>query len=117
LQAFLQALRDIAVMNRAVTRNPPVFFSLNQNPESMERTYLPWFHQAERAAADAGFVVANCEEELRSAFAGKDTAVLTGVDSYPNAAANVLYARKLGEFIARRGLTRVRGSRMELPSL
>lgn len=115
-QAFLQALRDIARMTRAVTENPPVFLSLNQNPESLERMHLPWFHQAERAAADAGFVVANCEEELRSAFAGKDVSVLPGLDGHPNAAVNALYARKLSEVIARRGLTRGRGSRMELPS-
>jgi len=116
-RAFLQALRDIAAMNRAVTTNPPVFFSLNQNPESMEAMHLPWHHQAERAAADAGFVVANCETELWSAFAGKDVSVLPGVDFHPNAAVNALYARKLSEVLARRGLTRVRGSRMELPSL
>ncbi len=102
---FAAALKDIAVMSKAVSPNPPIFISLNQgvsnnrptdyaNPDMDLKRRLELFHQAERSAAQAGFISVNCEEEFKK-LKNHVMAVVPGEDGHPTAEMNKIYAEKL----------------------
>ncbi len=108
-QAFVQALTDIMAMSEEMGLSSPIFFVLNQgiytdrptdygNPDALLELQLKWFHQAEEAARQVGYVTCNVEEELARDFRDKSMAVNV-LDNHPNAAVNQLYAQALFELI------------------
>lgn len=65
---FVQALRDIKNISDALHLPQPIFISLNQGLHSSDYEnpveggldpYLAWYHQAEQAAEDVGFLTYN----------------------------------------------------------
>lgn len=102
---FTKSLKDIAAMTEEVTSNPPIFISLNQgtsardptdysNPDTDLKRRLELFHQAERAASQAGFISVNCEEEFKK-LKNHIMAVVVGEDGHPTPEMNRIYAEKL----------------------
>ncbi len=60
--------------------------------------YLEWYHQAEQAAKEAGFITLNYEKEF--ARYPKDASQSINVlDGHPSALMNVYYAEKLFDLI------------------
>ena len=107
---FAQALCDIRMMCDEMGLSSPISISLNQgvytdrptnygHPDDMLRRYLDWYHQAEAAADDAGFVVCNVEDELAREYTDRSMTVNV-VDGHPNADLNAIYARRLADVIA-----------------
>jgi len=104
---FEDALKEIAVMSKEVTPNPPVFISLNQGASNLAPTdynkpdpvlnnyFLRWYHQAESAAKKHGFIAVNCEEEFKAQLKDHVMAVVPGEDGHPTAEMNKIYAQKL----------------------
>lgn len=102
---FANALKDIVTMTKEVTPHPPIFISLNQgtsysvptdycNPDAELKQILLWYHQAEAAARQAGFITVNCEEELKK-LKKHIMAVIKGADGHPSMEMNKIYAEKL----------------------
>ena len=109
-QGFYEALENIVTMSKEITPYPPIFISLNQglndkeptdynNPDKYLQLYLKWYHQAERAAQQAGFIVVNCEDEFKEQLKGHLMAVVYGEDAHPSPEMNEIYAKKLAETI------------------
>lgn len=108
---FTKALKDIAEMTKEIHSNPPIFISLNagastsnrvptdyNNPDKFLNFFLKWYHQAENAAKQAGFITVNCEEEFKK-LKNYIMAVIPGVDGHPDAEMNKIYAKKLFSII------------------
>ncbi len=107
---FVAALKDIKTMCDEIGIGPPIFAVLNQgthtdrptdygNPDDELKLYLKWYHQAEDAAGEAGFVTCNHEKEIAADLADEPLAVNV-VDVHPSAGLNRVYAGKLFELVA-----------------
>lgn len=108
-QAFAGALEDIKWITDHRNLPPPVFAVLNQgastqqpsdygNPDETLELYLKWYHQAEQAAAQAGFRVYNHEQEIAAQLSDEALAV-NPIDNHPSANLNRIYGQKLFETI------------------
>jgi hypothetical protein len=106
---FTAALRDIKSLSDARGLPPPVFAVLNQgtcsdrptdysNPDDVLRLYLKWYHQAEDAARQAGFVTVNFEDEFKRRLSREILAV-NPWDGHPSALCNEVYALKLRDIV------------------
>lgn len=113
---FRQSLKDIVKMSGEITPHPPLFVSLNQGVSKKEPTdynnqsdeflnlFLKWYHQAEEAAAEAGFITTNYEEEFRTELKNHIMAVVPGKDGHPTFEMNKIYAKKLADVIIKNNL-------------
>lgn len=110
---FLKALEAIVQMSGEIAPNPPIFISLNQgvsnrvptdynNPDERLQLYIKWYHQAEFAANQAGFIAINCENEFKN-LNNHIMAVIPNEDIHPSAKMNEIYARKLFSIIKEKG--------------
>jgi lysophospholipase L1-like esterase len=107
-QEFIQALKDIKATSDELNLPPPIFAVLNtgrlraNNPTS-EKTIKPRLerlHQAEKAAADIGFLSYNHEFEI-AAQLGNESPVINELDGHPSASMNRVYGDKLYQQIAK----------------
>ena len=106
---FVNALEGIKWITDHRNLAPPIFAVLNQgtstqqptdygNPDEALELYLQWYHQAEQAAAEAGFVVYNHEQEI-AAQLNDEALAINRIDNHPSANLNRLYGGKLFEII------------------
>jgi len=63
------------------------------------RVFLRWYHQAEAAAAAAGFRVYDHEKEIATELSTESLTV-NPIDGHPSANLNRVYAKKLAAAIA-----------------
>lgn len=107
---FRRALHDIKAMSDELGLPPPIFAVLNQgiysdrptdytHPDEELQRFLRWYHQAEQAAAQAGFRTRNFEPDMVEQFA-QDIPAVNVLDAHPSGALNRLYARRLAELVA-----------------
>lgn len=108
-QEFMQALTDIKNTSDELHLPPPMFAVLNQGtftdrptdytaPDEYLRQYLRWYHQAERAAREIGFLAYNHEEEIARQLPNR-LLVINELDAHPSAALNRIYGEKLARVI------------------
>ena len=113
-RGFVGALEEIKAISDARALSAPLFAVLNQGvytdrptdyrrPDESLRQYLGWYRQAERAAAESGFVAYNHQAEIAERLSGEVLAV-NAVDGHPSAELNRLYGEKLA-IMVRRQLT------------
>jgi len=109
-QLFIQALTDIKAVSDQAGLPPPVFAVLNQGtrndrptdyaaPDEDLQLFLKWYHQAEAAARDIGFVTYNHEQEIIAQLARESLAV-NSLDGHPSANLNRVYGEKLHQVLA-----------------
>jgi lysophospholipase L1-like esterase len=106
-QEFIQALKDIKRASDEMNLPPPIFAILNTGSSRNEDgnsakkfpTWSQWFHQAEKAAADSGFVSYNHEFEIAHQLRN-ESRVINKLDSHPSASVNRIYGEKLYRVIA-----------------
>ena len=109
-QDFLYSLGAIKEMSDRKDRPGPIFAILNQgvstteptdygNPDEYLEVYLRWYHQAEAAAREAGYLVYNHEQEIAERLNDQPLTVNT-LDYHPSAALNQVYGEKLFKVIA-----------------
>jgi lysophospholipase L1-like esterase len=107
-QEFVQALKDMKRTSDEMNLPPPIFAILNQgrapqnNSDSNKRFELfsLWFHQAEKAAADIGFISYNHELEIAHQLRN-ESLVINKLDGHPSASVNRIYGEKLYRAIAK----------------
>ena len=107
-QEFIQALKNIKRTSDELNLPPPIFAILNtggsriedgnSSPKLTERSQ--WFHQAEKAAADNGFVSYNHEFEIARQLKN-ESLVINKVDGHPSASVNRIYGEKLYRAMAK----------------
>lgn len=110
---FVKALQDIKAKSDNMSLSPPIFLVLNQgvsstkptdyrfpNADLMER--LQMYHQATKAANEAGFTVGNVEKEFAEQLPNHVMAI-NRKDGHPDAIMNTIYAQKLYDMIVKRG--------------
>ncbi|MYH28162.1 MAG: hypothetical protein F4137_04735 [Acidobacteria bacterium] len=107
-RSFVQALVDIKRMSDEMHLPSPIFSILNhgryssdyvERADYLER-YLAWYHQAEQAAREAGFVAYNHEDEIPRLI-GHEPMYLNVLDDHPAANLNRVYGEKLFRTIRR----------------
>lgn len=98
-QAFVQALKDIKNTSDELNLASPIFSVLNQGG-ARDRLWSQWFQQAEKAAADIGFVSYNHELEIADRL-GAESPIINKLDGHPSAAVNRIYGEKLYQAISR----------------
>lgn len=99
---FVQALRDIKNISDARHLPQPIFISLNQglhssdyeNPVGGLGPYLAWYHQAEKAAEDVGFLTYNHEYEIPRQI-DNESLWVNKLDGHPSASLHRVYGEKL----------------------
>jgi hypothetical protein len=107
---FVKALEDISALCESHGLMPPVFAVLNQgtnstkptdyrNPDDTLKLYLKWYHQAEEAARQAGFVTVNFEHEFGRDLSNEILSI-NDRDGHPSASCNRVYAEKLRTVIS-----------------
>ena len=103
--AFLHALAAIKQMSDSNKLPEPIFAVLNQgasatqptdygNPDTILRQYLKWYHQAEQAAREAGYLVYNHEKEITEQL-NNQPLTINFIDAHPSANLNRIYGEKL----------------------
>jgi lysophospholipase L1-like esterase len=92
-QAFVQALKDLKKISDESNLPAPIFAILNQSG-ARNKLWSQWFHQAEKAAADAGFIAYNHEFEIAERL-GNQSLVINKLDGHPSASVNGIYGEKL----------------------
>jgi lysophospholipase L1-like esterase len=98
-RAFAQALTDIKGVSDELHLSAPLFAVLDQGGGRNPR-WSQWFQQAEKAAADAGFVAYNHAAEI-AARLHNQSLIINEMDGHPSAAVNRIYGEKLFQVIAR----------------
>jgi lysophospholipase L1-like esterase len=104
-QEFIQALKDIKSISDELNLPSPIFAILNQgtftdkptdysNPDENLKQFLQWYHQAEKAAEDIGFISYNHEYEISRQLRNEPLAVNI-LDGHPSANLNRIYGEKL----------------------
>ncbi len=110
-QQFLQALKDIKNVSDQRGLPSPIFTVLNQGtspdkptdyikPDEYLEQYLRWYHQAEEAADNIGFIAYNHEAEISRQLRNEPLSVNV-VDGHPSVNLNRIYGIKLYEMIAK----------------
>ena len=108
-QEFVTELQLIKEISDEYGMPDPVFFVLNSFIEHDEPTdytdldpslpiTLRWYHQAQMAAAEAGYRTLNVEKELLENVTPEEIPV-NELDDHPSAKVNQIYAEKLYEFL------------------
>jgi lysophospholipase L1-like esterase len=111
-QAFNEALADMVELNAERGLPAPLFAILNQGSSTVEPTdygdpdpelelFLDWYHQAEEAASQAGFIAYDHEQELTVQLTHESLAI-NQMDGHPSANLNHLYGEKLAAMILSR---------------
>ena len=106
---FVLALQEIKEMSDQIDLPPPIFVVLNQDIFADRPTdyqvvdetlpiYLRWYHQAQRTADEVGFRTYNHENEILTHLTPEEMPV-NALDQHPSAKANLIYARKLFDFL------------------
>jgi lysophospholipase L1-like esterase len=98
-RAFAQALADIKSVSDELRLSAPLFAVLDQGGGRNPR-WSQWFQQAEKAAANAGFVAYNHAAEI-AARLHHQSLIINEMDGHPSAAVNRIYGEKLFQVIAR----------------
>ena len=109
-KAFEQALYAIKSTSEKRGLPGPVFLILNQgtstsqptdygNPDEELKLYLRWYHQAEQAAEQLGYVVYDHEAEIAAHLTDEPLSV-NPLDAHPSARLNQIYGEKLYQAIA-----------------
>jgi len=106
-QEFVQALKDMKRTSDEMNLPPPIFAILNQGrppqnnsePNRAFELFSLWFHQAEKAAADIGFISYNHELEIAHQLRN-ESLVINKLDGHPSASVNRIYGEKLYRVIA-----------------
>jgi len=98
-QAFVQALKDMKKISDELDLPAPIFATLNQGG-ARNNLWSRWFHQAEKAAADAGFISYNHEFEIAHQLRN-ESLVINRLDGHPSASVNRIYGEKLYRAIAK----------------
>ncbi|GAK51909.1 hypothetical protein U14_03155 [Candidatus Moduliflexus flocculans] len=104
-QEFISALETIKNTSDELSLSAPIFAILNQgtfpdrptdysNPDEYLTQYLEWYHQAEKAAQNIGFLSYNHEYEIIHQLKNHILAVNI-LDGHPSAGLNRIYAEKL----------------------
>jgi len=102
---FLRALDAIHMNSSRFELPGPLFIVLNQgtstteptdyaNPDKTLGQYLEWYHQAEAAAQEAGYLTYNHEEEIAAQLSDEPLSI-NRVDGHPSAKLNQIYGEKL----------------------
>jgi len=100
---FVQALRDIKNISDELHLPRPIFISLNQGIHSSDYEnpgrgglvpYLAWYHQAEKAAEDVGFLTYNHEYEIPRQI-DNESLWVNKLDGHPSASLHRVYGEKL----------------------
>ena len=116
--AFVQALREIKNISDELHLSRPIFVILNQGNHSSEydnlegrhqgdssyavgqelaghiEQYLAWYHQAEKAAEDVGFLTYNHEYEIPRQI-DNESLWVNKLDGHPSASLHRVYGKKL----------------------
>jgi len=109
-QEFIQALRDIKSISGELNLPSPLFLILNQgtftdkptdynDPDDNLKRYLQWYHQAEKAAENIGFIAYNHEYEIAHQLNNESLAINI-LDGHPSENLNRIYGEKLYQKIA-----------------
>jgi lysophospholipase L1-like esterase len=98
-RAFVQALKDIKQISDELRLPAPIFAILNHGG-APSRLWSRWFHQADKAAADAGFIAYNHELEITDRL-GNQSLPINKMDGHPSASVNRIYGEKLYQAVAR----------------
>jgi lysophospholipase L1-like esterase len=104
-KTFLHALAAIKQMSDFNELPEPIFAVLNQgssttqptdygHPDKSLQQYLKWYHQAEQAAGDAGYLVYNHEQEIATQL-NHEPLSINFMDAHPSAHLNRIYGEKL----------------------
>jgi hypothetical protein len=107
--SFIRALEDIKKVSDQKGLPAPVFTILNEgtsadqptdykNPDPALEQYLQWYHQAEAAALEAGFLAYNHEGEIAEQLSDEPLTV-NHLDHHPSANLNRIYGEKLYQTI------------------
>ena len=100
---FVQALRDIKNISDELHLPRPIFISLNKGIHSSDYEnpvegglvpYLAWYHQAEKAAEDVGFLTYNHEYEIPRQI-DNESLWVNKWDGHPSASLHRVYGEKL----------------------
>ena len=103
---FVEALRDIKNISDELHLPSPIFAILNQGNHSSDyktvgekpagylKYFLAWYHQAEKAAEDVGFMTYNHEYEIPRQIKNESLWV-NSLDGHPSASLNRVYGEKL----------------------
>lgn len=113
---FISALKDIKKISDQLNLPAPFFVILNQgssnklgtdysHPDENLRIYLNWYHQAEEAAKEIGFISYNHEFEISHQLRNEPLAINTH-DGHPSANLNRIYGKKLHEQIVTKAMER-----------
>lgn len=113
-ESFIIALKDIKQISDRLNLPPPLFVILNQgvsndmptdygDPDENLELYLKWYHQAEEAAKEIGFISYNHEQEISDQLQEESLAINT-MDGHPSAQLNEVYGKALYEQIVSRVL-------------
>jgi lysophospholipase L1-like esterase len=106
---FLKALTDIKKISDEMGLPPPIFAVLNQGtkytkpihyekPDKEIGLWLKWYHQAEAAAKNVGFLTVNMEDEIKKE--PQDISfVVNKWDGHPSEKLNEIYASKIFSLI------------------
>jgi lysophospholipase L1-like esterase len=109
-EAFEQVLYAIKSASEKRGLPGPIFLVLNQgtstsqptdygNPDEELKLYLRWYHQAEQAAAQMGFLVYDHETEIAEDLTDEPLSV-NPLDAHPSAKLNQIYGEKLFQAIS-----------------
>lgn len=106
---FVRALEDIKRTSDELNLPSPIFAILNQgggpggsyrHPDENLKQYLQWYHQAEKAAMNIGFISYNHEDEIAQQLENESLTVNI-LDGHPSANVNRIYGEKLYEEIVK----------------
>jgi lysophospholipase L1-like esterase len=105
---FVEALRDIRAVSDEMSLPPPIFATLNSgNPFTSDaqskakyKLMVQWFHQAEKAASDIGFVSYNHEVEIANQLRNEPLKI-NKLDNHPSASVTRVYGEKLYHVITK----------------
>lgn len=108
---FTETLGEVRSLTEQVTNIPPVFMALNygiytdrpsdySNPDPVLKTFIAMYRRAKEEAKRQGFLVLDFEEEMRTQFADRPTAVMPH-DAHPNAELHSVYGRKLARLTSK----------------
>jgi lysophospholipase L1-like esterase len=98
---FIQALQDIKRTSDQLNLPPPIFAVLSQGQLHTEifKVWSQWYHQAEKAAANIGFISYNHEFEIAHQLEN-ESLIINKLDGHPSASVNRIYGEKLYQVIA-----------------
>lgn len=107
--SFIRALQDIKEISDQMGLPAPIFIILNEgtsadqptdygNPDPVLEQYLHWYHQAEAAALEAGFLVYDHEREIAEQLSDEPLTI-NRLDHHPSVNLNRIYGEKLYQTI------------------